>query len=141
MGREHGYAYFQDFIPDNEFDTRINVIAGKYAFGFTRNVRKGSFRASGSGSIDYDIGRINPRCVEIAFDIAGKLKVQSIAIDFLKNRDGNPLITEISYAYLAEAVYNCLGHWDLQMQWHDGHVWPTDLILTYILEQVRRAKQ
>jgi glutathione synthase/RimK-type ligase-like ATP-grasp enzyme len=141
MGRERGYAYFQDFIRDNKFDTRITVVGGRYAFGFTRNVRKGSFRASGSGSIDYDIGRINPRCVEIAFDVARKLKAQSIAFDFLTDHAGNPLITEISYAYVAEAVYNCSGYWDADMQWHEGHFWPTDLILIDLLEHLRQAKR
>lgn len=52
MGREKGYVYFQDFIPGNDFDTRVTVV-GDRAFAFTRNVRPGDFRASGSGDIVY----------------------------------------------------------------------------------------
>ena len=38
-----GYVYFQDFIPDNQFDTRVTVI-GNRAFAFIRKVRPGDFR-------------------------------------------------------------------------------------------------
>jgi glutathione synthase/RimK-type ligase-like ATP-grasp enzyme len=50
---EKNYVYFQDFIPQNDFDIRIIVI-GKRAFAIKRMVRKGDFRASGSGNIKYD---------------------------------------------------------------------------------------
>jgi hypothetical protein len=39
MGREVGYIYFQEFIPDNTYDIRIVVIGDK-AFGIKRMVRK-----------------------------------------------------------------------------------------------------
>lgn len=141
MGRECGYVYFQDFIPDNKFDTRITVIAGRYAFGFTRNVRENDFRASGSGSIDYNLDRINLNCVSIAFKVAKKLGAQSIAFDFVADAAGKPWITEISYCYLDTAVYRCAGHWDQQLRWHQGHLWPQDLILDDILQQLQQARQ
>lgn len=53
MGLTKKYVYFQDFIPGNDFDTRVTII-GDRAFGFTRNVRPGDFRASGSGNVGYD---------------------------------------------------------------------------------------
>ena len=134
MGLERGYVYFQDFIPDNKFDTRITVINNHYAFGFTRNVRKNDFRASGSGSIDYNIERINPECIKIAFDVAGKLLAQSIAFDFVIDNTGQPWIVEISYGYESKAVYNCTGYWDDRLQWYQGHIWPQDLILKDILK-------
>lgn len=135
IGREHGYVCFQDFVPNNTFDTRITVI-GNRAFGFTRNVRKNDFRASGSGSIDYDINRIDPRCISIAFAVAKNLHAQSMAFDFVRNVDGNPVIVEISYAYKAEAVYNCSSHWDPQLNLKSGHVWPPDAILEDILQEL-----
>ena len=51
-GREIGYAYFQDFIPENQFDIRV-VVIGKRSFAIKRMVRKDDFRASGSGKIKY----------------------------------------------------------------------------------------
>src|SRR5262249_20079391 len=111
---EKGYFYVQEFLPENDSDTRITVI-GDRAFGFTRNVRKGDFRASGSGSIDYDLGRIDQRCLPIAFDIARKTGAQSLAFDFVFDRDRRPRVLEVSYAYVAKLVYECAGHWDAQM--------------------------
>jgi len=135
LGRERGYVYFQDFVPDNSYDTRITVI-GDRAFGFTRNVRENDFRASGSGSIDYDFGRIDPECVRVAFEAARKLSAQSTAFDFVCNTKGQPKIVEISYCYQAEAVHRCQGHWDSRLEWHEGQVWPQDAILKDLLEKV-----
>src|SRR5690606_15154424 len=52
-GREKGYLYFQEFMPKNEFDTRLIVI-GNRCFGIRRYNRTGDFRASGSGLIKYE---------------------------------------------------------------------------------------
>lgn len=116
--REKGYIYFQEFIPDNNFDLRI-VVVGDKAFGLKRLVRKGDFRASGSGNIIYDKSQINEDCVKIAFDVAGKLRSQSVAFDFVF--DGiKPLIVEISYGYQIEAYDDCEGYWDTELKWHEG---------------------
>ncbi|NOZ25651.1 MAG: hypothetical protein GXO94_06125 [Nitrospirae bacterium] len=137
--RESGYVYFQDFLPDNRFDTRVTVI-GKRAFGFTRNTRPGDFRASGSGDIDYDTGRVDMRCVEIAFETAERLGTQSLAFDFVLDREGNPRILEISYCYKSRAVYDCPGWWDRDMVWHEGHVWPEDAIMDDLLEAISNPR-
>jgi glutathione synthase/RimK-type ligase-like ATP-grasp enzyme len=132
MGLEKGYVYFQEFIPDNKFDTRVTVI-GNRAFAFTRNVRPGDFRASGSGDIVYELGRIHQRCVEIAFEVTHKAQSQSMAFDFVMTESRQPLIVEVSYCYNAQAVYSCPGHWDVKLNWHEGHVWPQDAILVDLL--------
>jgi len=135
IGRERGYVYFQDFVPGNRFDTRVTVI-GRRAFGFTRNVRPNDFRASGSGSIEYDTGRVDLRCLRIAFEVAGKIGAQSTAFDFVAGESGGPRITEISYGYQAKAVYDCAGHWDPALAWVDGHIWPEDAILEDMMAAV-----
>ena len=131
--REKGYLYVQEFLSENDFDTRITVI-GDRAFGFTRNVRVNDFRASGSGSIDYDLKRIDPRCVQIGFEVTRRLGAQSLAFDFAFDRDRKPRILEVSYAYMAKAVYDCSGHWDSRIEWHEGHLWPQDAILADLLD-------
>ncbi len=136
MGRERGYLYLQEFMPGNAFDTRVTVI-GDRAFAFTRNVRPHDFRASGSGSIDYDRGRIKSECLRIAFDVAQRLKSQSMAFDFVNDPGGNPVILEISYTYMAKAVYDCGGFWDRSLAWHQGAVWPQDAILADLIDAVR----
>ena len=70
---EHGYAYFQEFLEGNEFDTRVGTI-GNRAFALRRFNRPGDFRASGSGIIDFDPLKIDSRCIEIAFEVSRKGK-------------------------------------------------------------------
>jgi glutathione synthase/RimK-type ligase-like ATP-grasp enzyme len=139
MTREKGYLYLQDFVPGNRNDTRITVI-GNRAFGFTRDVRADDFRASGSGSIDYDLAAIDLRSVKIAFDVAAKLRTQSLAFDFVRATDGEPKIVEISYCFLASAVHDCRGHWDANLKWHDGPVWPEDAIIEDLLNELRSGR-
>lgn len=145
IGREIGYAYFQDFIPGNNFDTRVNII-GDRAFAFTRNVRPGDFRASGSGDVVYDVRRINQKCVAIAFEVTRKIESQSMAFDFVLDESQEPLILEVSYAFgssrnIGQTVYSCPGHWDSKLNWHQGHVWPQDAILIDLLNEVYPSRQ
>lgn len=117
--REKGYAYFQDFIPNNTFDIRICVV-GNHAFALKRLTRKGDFRASGSGNIIYDKAQIDERCVKTAFEVNEKLKMQSVAFDFVFDVNNKPLIVEISYGYAVKAYDLCEGYWTPDMQWHAG---------------------
>lgn len=118
-GKECGYAYFQEFIPNNTFDIRICVVGDK-AFGLKRYTRDNDFRASGSGNISYSKTEIDERCVEIAFDVARRLSTQSIALDFVFDKNNTPLIVEISYGYAVAAYDVCEGYWTNDMQWHEG---------------------
>jgi glutathione synthase/RimK-type ligase-like ATP-grasp enzyme len=135
MGLEKGYVYFQDFIPSNDFDTRVTVV-GDRAFAYTRNVRPGDFRASGSGDVVYDTDRINQKCVEIAFDVSRKVKSQSMAFDFLLGERQQPYILEVSYGFISHFVHSCSGYWDSRLNWHDGHVWPQEAILIDMLNDL-----
>lgn len=119
MGKESGYAYFQDFIPNNTFDIRICVVGNK-AFALKRMTRKDDFRASGSGNIVYDVNQIDKRCVEIAFATNKKIKMQSVAFDFVFDKDNNPLIVEISYGFAGSAYQKCEGYWTDDMIWKQG---------------------
>ena len=119
MGKEIGYVYFQDFIPNNNFDVRIIVIGDK-AFAIKRPVRKNDFRASGGGEIIYHKEEIDERCVKIAFEANEEIKSQSIAYDFVFDQNNNPLIVEISYGYSVAAYDDCEGYWTKDMQWHSG---------------------
>lgn len=115
---EKNYVYFQDFIPGNDHDIRI-VVIGQRAFAITRMVRKGDFRASGSGAILYDPIQIPEICVKIAFDLSKKLKTQSLAYDFVFS-DGEPLLVEISYTFVAEVYLPCPGYWNKDLKWIEG---------------------
>jgi len=121
---EFGYAYFQEFVAGNEFDIRITVI-GDRAFGFRRHNRPNDFRASGSGSLDPDPAGIDLECVRLAFALSQRGGFQSMAYDFLM-RDGRPLLVEISSSFADWAVHSCPGHWNGQMQWVPGQLWPEE---------------
>ncbi len=133
---QKNYALFQEFLPDNQFDTRVTVI-GDRAFAFRRMNRPGDFRASGSGSIDHDIGAIDLRCVERAFEAAKKLGSQSMAFDFLfRGEAREPVAAEISYCYADWAVHQCPGHWDRAMNWHEGPIWPEEAHVEDFLQRI-----
>jgi glutathione synthase/RimK-type ligase-like ATP-grasp enzyme len=137
LGSERGYLYLQEFVPGNTHDTRVTVI-GERAFAFRRGVRPGDFRASGSGLIDYAQDAIDERCVSVAFEIAARLGGQSTAFDFVRGPAGQPKILEISYGYVANAVFECGGHYDRSLRFVPGHVWPQDAILNDVLAAVER---
>lgn len=137
MQREKGYIYFQDFIPDNEYDTRI-VVVGDKAFGLIRYSRNNDFRASGSGAIEYKRDSIDERCVLSAFRLSEKLKTQSLACDFVFN-DNELQLLEISYAYSARAYDKCVGYWDRDMNWHQGYFKVEDLIMEMFIESLGKT--
>jgi hypothetical protein len=118
-GRDYGYVYFQEFIPNNDSDIRIIVI-GENAFGIKRMVRENDFRASGSGSIVYDKSQIDERCVQLAFGLTQKLNAQCLAFDYVIDAQNNPLLIEISYGYAVAAYDQCEGFWDNQLNWYSG---------------------
>lgn len=113
---EKGYVYFQEFMPSNNYDTRLIVIGGKRAFGEKRFTRKNDFRASGSGVFGYD--GIDEQIVKIGFHVAKSLKLQVVAFDFVYDKDNNPVIIEISYGFGTKGASNCPGYWTDDMQWH-----------------------
>ncbi|AMV73145.1 ATP-grasp domain-containing protein [Desulfuromonas sp. DDH964] len=133
---EFSYSYFQEFLPGNSFDTRVSVI-GNRAFAFRRMNRAGDFRASGSGKIDWDPARIDSRCLEIAFETSRKGHFQTMSYDFLY-KEGQPVICEISYAFVDEAVYQCPGHWDAALNWHEGQMWPEEAQVIDFIEEINR---
>lgn len=131
--RQIGYVYFQEFIANNDHDIRVIVIGSQKAFALKRNVRKGDFRASGSGCIIYDKNAIPIECVKEAFRVAELIKGQSIAFDFVFDKDNRPLIVEISYGFAQKAYDKCSGYWDKTLQFHEEIIhpqwWMMDLLL------------
>lgn len=116
--REKGYAYFQDFVPDNDFDNRI-VVIGDRAFGIRRMVRANDFRASGSGVLKHARDKVDLEAVKISFDLTRKVGAQCLAFDFVFD-GGRPRLLEISYAFLQSGYKDCPGYWDKDLAWHEG---------------------
>lgn len=136
---EHGYAYFQEFLPNNEFDTRITVV-GDRAFGFRRMNRSNDFRASGSGNLLAEPNLIDKRCVEIAFQLSQQGKFQSMAYDFLFKEE-TPVINEISYTFASWAIHQCPGYWDSSLNWHNGQMWVEEAQIEDFLSEIQARKR
>ncbi len=117
------YIYLQEYLPDNPYDIRISVI-GNRAFGFRRQNRPGDFRASGSGIIDWDTAQIPEKALRIAHALSRDYGFQSMAYDFLFDSVGELRVSEISYCFLNHAIFKCPGHWDRDLVWHSGQIWP-----------------
>ena len=133
MGNEMNYIYFQDFVPNNDSDTRIIVIDGK-AFALKRMVRDNDFRASGSGNFKYEKEVFDERCVKLSFEYTKQLKAQCVAYDYVFTQDNTPKIVEISYGFANKVYDPCPGYWDEHLQWHEGsfnpYGWMVDLMLS-----------
>jgi glutathione synthase/RimK-type ligase-like ATP-grasp enzyme len=135
MDQERNYIYFQDYIPENKYDIRV-VVIGKRVFAYTRNVRRGDFRASGSGSFNFDRKRIQPACIKIAYEVADKIDAQSLAFDFVTDRSGEPKIIEISYTFGTKGLNQCPGYFDAECLWHNEQIRAEDAILIDFLDQL-----
>lgn len=145
-GREAntGYVLFQEFLPNNRYDTRVTVI-GNRAFGFRRFNRPHDFRASGSGNVDTDPANIDEGFVRLAFSTTKKLRSQSCAVDGLY-RGRDLVIGEVQYSFVSSVVYSCPGHWELDgepetgtLNWMAGQMWPEEAqVIDFIAEIKRR---
>jgi glutathione synthase/RimK-type ligase-like ATP-grasp enzyme len=132
MGNEIDYIYFQEFIPNNDSDTRIIVIDGK-AFALKRMVRDNDFRASGSGDFRYEREVFDERCVKMSFEYSKKLKAQCVAYDYVFDQNNTPKLIEISYGFANQVYDPCTGYWDEQMNWYEGkfnpYGWMVDILI------------
>lgn len=140
LGKDRGYIYFQDFIPDNTHDIRINYVFNK-CFGSRRGVRPGDFRASGSMIVvDKDMANIPLKAIQIAFDVANKLKLQTAAFDFVL-KDGEPLIVELSYGFGYPSYQFEVGYWDDSLEYHPGSFNPFGWIVDGVVDSINSRKQ
>jgi len=137
-GKDRGYVYFQDFIPDNTHDIRVIVIDGK-AFAIKRMIRDDDFRASGSGNILYEKVHFDENVIEMSFDLSRKLGSKCIAIDYVF--DGSrPLIVEISYGFIKEVYDPCVGYWDEWLNWHEGEIDPCGWMVESVIKEIGKKR-
>lgn len=118
--RHHGYALFQEFVPGNDFDSRVTVI-GDRAFCFQRAVRTNDFRASGSGIVRYpDSGDIDIDLIKLAFSIQYKLRSSCTAMDFIYCPARGYLLLEVSFSFVPDNIRSCKGYYRPDLSWVSG---------------------
>jgi glutathione synthase/RimK-type ligase-like ATP-grasp enzyme len=138
LGRERGYVYFQDLVPGSRYDIRV-VVVGRRALAYTRNVRGGDFRASGSGDFDFRPERIPPAAIAEAFRTTRALGARALALDLVLDPGGRPLILEVSYGFGTTGLRRCEAHVDDELRWHPGGFRPEDAILLDVLGSSERG--
>lgn len=134
FNREKGYLYFQEFLPNNLYDTRVTII-GERAFAVKRSNRPNDFRASASGLLNYE--NIDLELIKIAFNVVKKAKLQSAGLDILY-KDKKPVISEVSFGFPAYMVYDSPGYWDPNLSWHEGHIRPQDAIIEDLIAKFKK---
>jgi hypothetical protein len=134
-------------MAENAFDYRI-VVIGHRAFAFRRFNRPNDFRASGSKNNDTDPSNVDLDAVRVAYQLAYRLKTQSIAADILRRNGREWVVSEISYTFPHWTVHNCPGHWEFQgdhdtgnMVWHEGQMWPEEAQIQDYLCRLRNKYQ
>ncbi len=130
---DKNYAYFQKFLAENDYDTRV-VVIGDRAYAFRRFNRKNDFRASGSNDTDLNPKNVDLQFVKLAFEISRKMKFQSMAYDFIYDEDKKPGLIEISYTFPDRTLSKCPGYWDLQLNWVEGNFYPQFFQMMDLLE-------
>ncbi len=117
LGNEKGYFYYQKFLPNNHYDTRI-IVVGDKAVGIVRLNRKNDFRASGSGRMVYDVNKIDTAMVDIAFKLKDKSHYDCLAFDFVYDEKKQPKIIEICFGFCMSSHGKCGGYWDSKLNFH-----------------------
>ncbi len=137
--KEIGYIYFQEFIPGNKCDFRIQVV-GNCCWGFQRLVRKNDFRASGSGIQQFELSEFPPEMIRIAFEIASKLNLQSVAFDFIINKLGQPLLIEMSYCFGFEDEDITYGYWTPDLVFHKSGFNPFYEMIINLMDDIKKCR-
>ena len=132
-GRERGYVYFQQFIPNCNYDIRVQFV-GNRCYAMKRFVRENDFRASGGGKIDFDGSKISSKAIELSFKIADILNMQTLALDLIPYKDSY-LLSEISYAFAIDEGECDYGYWDSDIKWHPGIINPYGWIIEDLIKK------
>lgn len=144
LPKESQYVYFQEFIPNDGYDFRLEIVGDK-AIAMVRFVRKDDFRASG-GHMDYfNHELITKEVINFGFEIADKLGTQSCALDIVRHKETNELfLIEISYCYGVDQDEFSHGYWDrngiLHLEKFNGLEWMVDEVIENINKKQDKLK-
>ena len=68
--------------------------------------------------------------------MALKLGSNSVALDFVYDRNKNPWILEVSYGFIKEVCDSCEGYWDRELIWHKDQFNPQGWIVDCVLQRM-----
>ena len=131
---EKGYVYFQEFMPNNAFDTRI-IVVGEIAFGIRRFNKENDFRASGSGKLDFDVSKIDLETVKTDFNVTERIGGQCLAFDFVYDANKQPKIVEVCFGFSMNAYDACPGYWKKDLSFIAGTFNPQYFMMQNFLKE------
>ncbi len=138
FSKERGYAYFQEFIPNNGYDLKIVVIGDKMGFICRKN-RKNDFRASGGGCLYYDRSLLNNKIIKSSFEVSDRLGCQCMGYDYIINNTTDDVyIIEMSYNFSHKALLDCNGYYNRDGEWINNQLNAPVEVLKNMLEKLRR---
>jgi hypothetical protein len=140
-GPEKSYVYFQEFIPNDGYDFRIEI-AGDYCIAMIRKVRKDDFRASGGHDGCFDRNYIKKDVLDFAFQVCDAMKSQSCALDIVRNsQTGELYLLENSYCYgLYEDEFQH-GYWDRYGNFYDKEFDSRDWIIESVIATIQKENK
>lgn len=139
--RQKGYVLFQEYIPGNSTDFRVKVVNGN-CWAFQRIVRHNDFRASGSDNLVFDNSQIPIELINIAQKAAKQLEMQSVAFDFVLNKESNKyLIIEMSYGFGYDEREGKNGYWDENQQFHSEEFNPFEWMIDLVVSEIELKNQ
>ena len=139
LPRQRDYIYFQDFIPNQGFDYRVEICGDK-CIAMIRTCRKGDFRASGAHQDNFDWRNIPRDVIEFAFNVANKLGAQSCALDIVRSKETNKLyLLESSYCYGVYIDEFNHGYWR-EDGWYNEEFNGLYWMIEYVIKQYQNLK-
>lgn len=119
---ERGYVYFQEFIPCG-FETNVLVV-GDLAWAHRLFWPPNDiYLPEGGQRLDFEPNQIDPRCLDMAFNVSKRLGLQSACIDFLMD-DRGPLVSDIGCSTVRSlgprGAGDFPGCWNRNLEWLDG---------------------
>jgi len=138
--RQKNYVYFQDYIPNDGYDIRVEVV-NNWAFGYYRKVLSGDFRASGMNLVEKRA--LPEEAVRIAWKVNQIIKSPLLVVDMVHGLDGSYHIIEFSPVCQMELpeqlhVNGIPGVYIIDdngtINFHEGKYWVHELALREFLE-------
>lgn len=109
--RHKGFCRYiaQEFVPNAEYDYKVLIFGDRY-FGLKRYVRKGDFRASGSGDFDFT-SRLPDQVLNFAANLAERLGAPQLSLDIVTSIKGCHLIEYQAMNFGPMALTQSLGYY------------------------------
>ncbi|MBR8759095.1 ATP-grasp domain-containing protein [Porphyromonas levii] len=141
LPRHKGYVYFQEFIPNEGFDYRLEIVGDK-AIAMVRMARAGDFRASGGHDDRFDANLIPKDVIDFAFECSEKLGVQSVALDIVQEKETKKLyLIEVSYCYGVDDDEFAHGYWTRDDNHHQEPFNGIHWMIEKVIDSIELKKQ